>query len=113
MYKEKLKVAVVGLGKMGILHSCILNTIPNVQVTAICDKSRATRKFPKKIYDETRMVDDVEKLSDLNLDAIYITTPIPSHFPVAKTIYSEKIACNLFVEKPLQRPASKHRNYAN
>jgi predicted dehydrogenase len=46
-------------------------------------------------------VDDVEKLADLELDAVYVTTPIPSHFPIAKTIYLKNIAHNLFVEKTL------------
>jgi predicted dehydrogenase len=46
-------------------------------------------------------VDDVAKLADMGLDAVYITTPIPSHFPVAKFILENKVARNLFVEKTL------------
>jgi len=95
-----LRVAVVGLGKMGLLHASILSVLPNVQVTALCEKSVITRKFLKKVF-KIPVVDDVAKLSDLDLDAVYVTTPIPSHFPVAKTIYLKKIARNLFVEKTL------------
>lgn len=96
-----MRVAVVGLGKMGLLHAGILNVLPNVEVTALCDKSFLIRKFMKKVLDEVHIVDDVEKLSDLDLDAVYVTTPIPSHFPVARTIYVSKVARNLFVEKTL------------
>jgi predicted dehydrogenase len=99
--KETLKVAVVGLGKMGLLHSCILNVIPNVQIVALCEKSGLIRRFFKKIFDQTIIVDDIAKLADLDINTVYITTPIPSHFPIAKTIYQEKIAQNLFVEKTL------------
>jgi len=46
-------------------------------------------------------VDDLAKFFDLDLDAVYITTPIPSHFLVTRTIYSNGIARNVFVEKTL------------
>jgi predicted dehydrogenase len=98
---ESLRVAVVGLGKMGLLHAGILNVLPNVEVTALCDKSFLIRKFVKKVLDGVRIVDDVEKLSDFDLDAVYVTTPIPSHFAVARTLYVSKVARNLFVEKTL------------
>jgi predicted dehydrogenase len=99
--RESLRVAVVGLGKMGILHASILNTLPNVELTALCDKSALIRKFCKRVFDRVHVVDDLEKLSDLDLDAVYVTTPISSHFLVVKTVYSNGIARNVFVEKTL------------
>ena len=98
---ESLRVAVVGLGKMGLLHASILNVLPNVELTALCDKSVILRKFLKKVFKEIRIVDDLEKLSDVNPDAVYVTTPTFSHFPVARTLYLKEIARNLFVEKTL------------
>ncbi|MDH5771401.1 MAG: Gfo/Idh/MocA family oxidoreductase [Candidatus Bathyarchaeota archaeon] len=101
MNRESLRVAVVGLGKMGILHASILNTLPNVKLTALCDKNPMILKFFKKVLNEVNVVDDVEKLSGLDLDAVYVTTPISSHFLVAKNIYLKGIVRNLFVEKTL------------
>jgi predicted dehydrogenase len=75
--------------------------MPNVQLVALCEKSGLIRRFSKRIFNRTSIVDNAAKLADLDLDAVYITTPIPSHFPVAKTIYEEKIVRNLFVEKTL------------
>jgi predicted dehydrogenase len=98
---ESLRVAVVGLGKMGLLHASILNVLPNVQLTALCDKSRLITKLSKSLFKKVCVVDDVEKLSDSHLDAVYVTTPIPTHYPVAKTICVKGIARNLFVEKTL------------
>jgi predicted dehydrogenase len=98
---ESLRVGVVGLGKMGFLHAGILNVLPDVEVAALCDKSFLIRKFVKKVLDGVRIVDDVEKLSGLDLDAVFVTTPIPSHFAVTRTIYVSKVARNLFVEKTL------------
>lgn len=99
--RESLRVAVVGLGKMGLLHASNLNVLPNVQLTTLCDKSRLILKFSKSVFKTVCVVDDMEKLSDSDLDAVYVTTPIPSHFPVAKTVCLKGIARNLFVEKTL------------
>jgi len=98
---ERLRVAVVGLGKMGLLHASILNVLPNVQLAALCDKSTLIRKFSKRIFNKVHVVDDVEKLSDLDLDVVYVTTPIFSHSLVAKNVYLGGIARNVFVEKTL------------
>jgi predicted dehydrogenase len=103
MSEEKLKVAVVGLGKMGLVHSGILNVMPNVQLTAVCEKSRLIRRFAKKIIKDVSVVDDVRKLSEFDIDLVYVTTPIPSHFVITQTICSERIAQNIFVEKTLAR----------
>jgi predicted dehydrogenase len=98
---ESLKIAVVGLGKMGLVHASVLNAIPNVRVTALCDKNNITRILLRKVFRGIRFVDDVTKLAGLDLDAVFVTTPISSHFPVVKTTYLGKIARNLFVEKTL------------
>lgn len=99
--KKDLAVAVVGLGKMGLVHSCILNVLPNVKLAAVCEKSGMARRFFRKMFKNTRILDDAEKLSSLDLDAAYVTTPIPSHFAIAKLLYSDGIVRNIFVEKTL------------
>ncbi|MEM3090899.1 MAG: Gfo/Idh/MocA family oxidoreductase [Candidatus Bathyarchaeia archaeon] len=101
MEREKLNVAIVGFGKMGILHAGILNVLPKVKLAAICEKSGLIRKFLKNAIRDVKVVDCVEKLAGLDLDAVYVTTPIASHFHVVKSLYESGIACNLFVEKTL------------
>ncbi len=100
---EKLKVAIVGLGKMGILHASILNTLPTVELVALCDKSALIRKVCKKLFKGLQVEADLEMFSDLGLDIIYVTTPILSHFAVTQSIYTQKIAPNVFIEKPLSK----------
>src|SRR5271157_2940272 len=102
---KKIRTAVIGLGKMGLLHACILNVLPKVEVVAICDKSFMLRKFFQKVFQRVLFVGDVADLAGLGLDAIYITTPIPSHFAVAKSVFANGVAENVFVEKTL---ASSH-----
>jgi predicted dehydrogenase len=99
--EDNLKVAVIGMGKMGIVHSCVLSVVPSVEVVALCEKSLMIRRFLKKLFAGAKIVDDAWKLADLDLDAVYVTTPIPSHYSIAKTVYLKKVARNLFVEKTL------------
>jgi predicted dehydrogenase len=86
---------------MGLVHAGILNVLPGVELVALCEKSGLIRRFAKKVFKELEVVDDLEKLAGLNLGAIYVTTPIPSHYHVAKTILENEISDNLFVEKTL------------
>jgi len=89
------------MGKMGIVHSCVLSVIPGVEVVALCEKSWMIRRFLKKVFTGVKIVNDALKLADLDLDAVYVTTPIPSHYSIVQTVYSDKVARNLFVEKTL------------
>ena len=86
---------------MGLLHVSILNTLPNLQLVACCDKSRLIRRFFGKALKKVKLVDDLEKLCNLELDVVYVTTPIPTHFPIIRALYNNKIASNIFVEKTL------------
>jgi len=104
-----LRVAVVGLGKMGLLHASILNMMPNVEVVVLCDKSSLLLKFVNKLFRGSQTVKDVEELSDLDIDCAYVTTPIPSHYPVVSSLYSNKVTRNLFVEKTLADSWDKAR----
>jgi len=96
-----LRIAIVGLGKMGLLHACLLNVLPSVKLVALCDKGGLIRKVARRLFRDVRMTDDVGQLAGLGLDAVYVTTPIPSHFPIVKEIYSKRIARSVFVEKTL------------
>lgn len=97
----RLRIGVVGLGKMGIMHACLLNTFPKVLVAGLCDKSRLIRTIAKQPFKDAVVTDDIEDFADLSLDAVFVLTPIPSHYPVIKQIYDKKVANNVFVEKTL------------
>jgi len=86
---------------MGLVHSCILSVLPNVQIAAVCEKSGLIRRFAKKLFKGVQVVDDASKLAEFDLDAACITTPIPSHFSVANVLYSNEIVRNVFIEKTL------------
>jgi predicted dehydrogenase len=99
--KAHLQVAVIGLGKMGLLHASLLSVLPNVKLVGICDKARLMRAMAKRTLKEILITDTLDAFSDLNLDAVYVTTPIPSHYNIIKEVFSKNIARNVFVEKTL------------
>jgi predicted dehydrogenase len=107
------RLAVVGVGKMGLLHASLLSTIPDVQLVALCEKNPLVRKFCRRIIRSVEVVGDITELSAFNLDAIYVTTPASSHFPIIKTIYTKKIARDIFVEKPLASNYSESEQLCN
>lgn len=85
---------------MGILHASIISTLPHVHLVALCDKSHMLLRFFRKMF-KVNLLDDVGKLSNLNLDAVYVTTPIPTHFSIVKALYLNRMAGSVFVEKTL------------
>jgi predicted dehydrogenase len=100
---KKLKIGVVGIGKMGLLHASLLNTIHETQIVALCDKSALMNMVFKKVFSkkDIKILNDLEKLSGLDLDAVYVTTPISSHYPIIKDLLEKGITRNIFVEKTL------------
>jgi predicted dehydrogenase len=65
---EKLKVAVVGFGKMGMLHAGILSVLPRVQLVAVCEKSGLVRRFLKNLFKDVSVVGDVGQLKGFSLE---------------------------------------------
>lgn len=100
-FSEKLKVGIVGLGKMGLLHASLLSVMPNIELTALCDKSWIMRKLAKNTLKVSLVTDKLDDLAGQNLDVVYVTTPIPSHYPIIREVYTKNIAPNVFVEKTL------------
>ena len=109
---SKIKIGVVGLGKMGIMHACLLNVLPSVEVAALCDKSALIRTVAKHAFRDAVVTDSIEKLAPLNLNAIFVSTPIPSHYPIIKEIYDRNVAKHVFVEKTLSSKYSHSQELA-
>lgn len=108
-----LKVSVIGLGKMGLLHAGLLSVLPGVELVALCDKSAFLRRFGKKVFKGVHIASDIRELSNLGLDAVYVTTPPSTHFPILRTIYSTGIARHVFVEKPLASSCAQSEELCN
>jgi predicted dehydrogenase len=96
-----LKAAVVGAGKMGLVHASVLSTLPGVDLVGVCDNSQLVRRFFSSLLGKDKFFEDLNTLLDVDLDILFVTTPIPSHFSILEDVYSRKTKINVFVEKTL------------
>ncbi len=110
---KKLRVGVVGLGKMGLLHASILKVMPNVEVVVLCDKASLLLKFASKLFKNTETTKNLDAIANLNIDSVFVTTPIPSHFPLVKELCSNGVTRNIFVEKTLAQTGEKATELSN
>jgi predicted dehydrogenase len=96
-------VAVIGFGKMGILHSGVVNAIPDCQVRAICEREGLLVKVARAVLPKSIVFykDHLEMLAKEELDAIFVTTPIHTHVPLITDIARNNEGLSIFVEKPL------------
>lgn len=94
---QKQKVAVVGLGKMGLSHFSMINAHPAVDAIA-CDGSKFMadvlgRNIPVPAYRDYE-----EMLTRESPDAVVIATPSKLHAPMVETALAQ--GCHVFCEKP-------------
>lgn len=101
---DRMAVAVIGPGGMGMSHVQLLSTNPAVRVAAICevDEVRAAKAAdavakgagmaPKVVKDMRQVLDDPE------IKAVWIATPDHWHAPAA--ILAANAGKHVYVEKP-------------
>jgi len=97
---KPLRAAVIGLGKMGLVHAATLRTHPDVELGAFCDTSKFMIDSLKTFFPGVRFYEDYRKmLTEMPLDVVYITTPSGSHAAIAGDCAAA--GKHVFVEKPL------------
>jgi predicted dehydrogenase len=95
-----IRVAIIGLGKMGLVHAATLRTDPRVDLCALCDTSKFMVQTLQNFLPGIRFYRDYdEMLRKESVDAIYITTPTGSHAQIAGDC--ARAGKHIFVEKPL------------
>lgn len=93
-----IKLAVVGLGKMGLSHFAMINAHPNVSVDAVCDSTGYVLDVLNK-YTGVRTYTDFEAmLKEVPLDAILIATPSSLHARMVRAAIEKGL--HVFCEKP-------------
>lgn len=94
---DKVNVAVVGLGKMGLSHFAIVNAHPDTE-TVVCDASGFLmdglgKNISTPIYRDYNALLERERL-----DAVIIATPSRLHAPMVRAALDRGI--HVFCEKP-------------
>lgn len=98
MTMQKLKIAVIGAGRLGAIHSRIYSELTNVQLVAICDTEDKRLKEVSSQFN-AEPVSDYKSLLDKGLDAVSIAVPTIYHHKIAKEFLLAGI--NTLIEKPI------------
>jgi predicted dehydrogenase len=101
-----LRIGVVGLGYWGPNLARNFDRLPDSELAWICDASEDARGRWGASFPGARVSADVDELlSDPQLDAVVIATPVPSHARLAEQVIAARKHC--FVEKPLAQSVAE------
>lgn len=104
-----LNVGVIGVGKMGLLHTGIFNGMGISRVSAIAEKNKFLVSALKRHLPKINVYTDYEKMfAKEDLDAVAITTPVFLHKSMIESAIEYDI--NIFVEKPLSLNANESKS---
>lgn len=93
-----VKVAVIGLGKMGISHLSMVRALPGVEVVGIVDATTYLLGVLKK-YTGLNTYTSLDKLlAEQTPDAAIVATPSRLHYPMVKQLLEAGVS--VFCEKP-------------
>lgn len=93
-----IKLAVVGLGKMGLSHQAMINAHPRVTVAAVCDGTGYVLDVLNKYTGVKTYTDFDTMLAEVALDAIIIATPSSMHAKMVSAALAKGL--HVFCEKP-------------
>jgi predicted dehydrogenase len=95
-----VRVAVAGLGKMGVAHTAVLSMIPNCEVVGLADHHAPLGKTVRGMGYQAPFFASAEKmLAATRPDAVFVCAQQDAHYPLAKLAIDAGAA--VFVEKPL------------
>ncbi|MCW1305925.1 MAG: inositol 2-dehydrogenase [Candidatus Parvarchaeota archaeon] len=97
---KKIKIGIIGLGRMGIIHTQNLLKIKEVEVKSIADPRINDVKKWANDFGITDVREDWHSIvDDPDISAVVVTAPTKFHFEIIKTAaIKEK---HIFTEKPL------------
>ena len=94
-----IRVAVVGVGKMGLSHLALVRAHPKVELAAVCDSSNYILGVLRKYTGVSTHSDYEKMLRDVPLDAVLIASPGGAHEEQVNACLDRGIP--VLCEKPL------------
>jgi predicted dehydrogenase len=105
---DSLRGAVVGFGKLGLLHAGLLNGLRGSKLTAVVEPSRTISRTIQQYFPHVAVFDTVADLTAAgDFDLVVVATPTGSHVEIASTLIEAQIP--VFIEKPLALTALQAR----
>jgi predicted dehydrogenase len=95
---NRIRVGIVGAGRMGLTHLAIVNTDPRVEVSSVADPSRTVLDVLSR-HVRCRVFRDYDRLlEDDRPDALIVCTPPALHYDILRTALG--YGMHVFCEKP-------------
>jgi predicted dehydrogenase len=103
---DRIRTAVIGTGFMGRTHLEALRRVENVDVVEVAATSLDKARAAAAGYNVLNATGDWrDVIADPSIDAVHITTPNDSHFPIAKAAF--EAGKHVLCEKPLAMSAAE------
>lgn len=102
---NKTKVGILGCGYMAqMAHIPCLKSIENVEVVALCDFRKSVTAELCRRWDIPKQTDSVDELLAMDIDAVYVLTPVQWHLNNIKAVL--EAGKKVFTEKPAAMSAA-------
>jgi len=96
---EKVKVAIIGCGKVSDLHASALKNTPEAEFVAVYSRSPEKAKQYGEKYGVRGFSDIREMIAAAGVEAVIVCTPHPTHRDAA--VAAAEAGAHVLVEKPL------------
>jgi predicted dehydrogenase len=103
----KLRVSVVGLGRLGSIHAKIYSALGNVELAGVCDIDENIARASAQELKISWYTDYRNLLND-KIDAVSIVTPTISHYKIAGFFLQNNI--HVLIEKPITKTLKEARD---
>jgi predicted dehydrogenase len=106
--RDKLKMAVVGVGNMGRLHARDVHDLANTELVAVCDIKQDRADGVAVQYGVEAFYDYRDLLAGAGVEGLLIATPHYDHTPISITALERGV--HVLVEKPIAVHAKDARS---
>ncbi len=95
-----MRAALIGTGEIARVHLSCLQQLEGVELVGVCDLSRVSAEWAAERYGaRSWYTDHREMLAATSPDVVHITTPVTSHFELARDALDG--GAHVIVEKPI------------
>jgi predicted dehydrogenase len=100
------RVAIIGCGFIADQHAAQLRALPGLEIAAACDSEELMAvQLADRFHIPRVFIDAAEMLRTVRPDAVHVTTPAQSHFPLGRMCL--EAGSHVYMEKPFTETAAE------
>ena len=109
---SRLKLALIGLGRMGRVHALALAKSTKIEVVAVADPSSQSIEFAKNTFKDASTFSDYRQaMQHAGVEACLIASPTPLHAEMVQHALNKQL--HVLCEKPLALDVAVAKKLAN